>query len=92
MSTNEVLKLALEALCWTEAWRPQGLREEAINALQEALAQERSSDEQPAQRKPLTDEQIMDSFIITPGMRQLVQAFKAGARFAEAAHGIKENI
>jgi hypothetical protein len=45
----------------------------------------------PAQRKPLTDEQIMDSFIITPGMRQLVQAFKAGARFAEAAHGIKEN-
>ena len=39
----------------------------------------------------LTDEQIMDAFCVTPGIHQFVQAFKAGARYAEAAHGIKEN-
>ena len=44
-----------------------------------------------AQRKPLTDVQIMDAFCVTPGIHQFVQAFKAGARYAEAAHDIKEN-
>ncbi len=43
---------------------------------------------QPAQRKPLTDEQIES------GRRVLscfdFDLFMAGARFAEAAHGIKE--
>ena len=39
----------------------------------------------------LTDEQIMDAFCVTPGIHQFVQAFKAGARYAEAAHDIKEN-
>ena len=43
-----------------------------------------------AQRKPLTDEEIMDAFCITPNIFQFVQAFKAGARYAEAAHNIKE--
>ena len=43
-----------------------------------------------AQRKPLTDEEIMDAFCITPNIFQFVQAFKAGARHAEAAHNIKE--
>ncbi len=42
-----------------------------------------------AQRQPLTDVQIMDAFCATPGIYQFVQAFAAGARFAEAAHGIR---
>jgi hypothetical protein len=40
--------------------------------------------------KPLTDEQILDAFCTTPDIHQFVSAFKAGARFAEQAHGIKE--
>jgi len=38
--TKEALKLALEALGWTDEWRPQGLKEEAITAIKEALAQD----------------------------------------------------
>jgi hypothetical protein len=38
--TKEALKLALEALGWTDEWRPQGLKEEAITAIKEALANE----------------------------------------------------
>ena len=37
--TKEALKLALEALGWTDEWRPQGLKEKAITAIKEALAQ-----------------------------------------------------
>ena len=40
---DEALKLALEALGWTDEWRPEGLKEQAIAAIREALA------EQPAQ-------------------------------------------
>jgi hypothetical protein len=36
---REALKLALEALGWTDEWRPQGLRDKAITALKAALAQ-----------------------------------------------------
>ena len=36
---RELMQQALEALGWTEEWRPQGLREDAITALREALAQ-----------------------------------------------------
>jgi hypothetical protein len=39
MTKDEALKLALEALGWTDEWRPQGLKEEAITAIKEALAQ-----------------------------------------------------
>jgi hypothetical protein len=35
--TKEALKLALEALGWTDEWRPQGLKEEAITAIKAAL-------------------------------------------------------
>ena len=59
---DEALKLALEAL---EGLRNSpsldsceelfNLGDEAITALREALAQERSSDEQPAQQEPLDD-------------------------------------
>lgn len=38
--------------------------------------------------EPLTDDAILDAFCHTPGIHQFVQAFKAGARFAERAHGI----
>ena len=38
--TKEALRLALEALGWTDEWRPQGLKEEAITAIKEALANE----------------------------------------------------
>lgn len=45
---KEALKLALEALGWTDEWRPQGLREEAISAIKAALAQdEQSSSQEP---------------------------------------------
>ena len=36
---REALELALEALGWTDEWRPQGLRDKAITALKAALAQ-----------------------------------------------------
>ncbi len=39
MDKDEALKLALEALGWTDEWRPQGLKEEAITALKKALEQ-----------------------------------------------------
>ena len=42
-----------------------------------------------AQRKPLTDEEILNKYCVTPNAHQLISAFKAGVRFAEAAHGIK---
>jgi hypothetical protein len=37
MDKDEVLRLALEALGWTDEWRPQGLKEEAITAIKAAL-------------------------------------------------------
>ena len=39
-------------------------------------------------RVPLTDDKILDAYCKAPDMRQYITAFKAGARFAEAAHGI----
>lgn len=42
----------------------------------------------PPSREPLTDDAILDAFCHTPGIHQFVQAFKAGVRFAERAHGI----
>lgn len=42
------------------------------------------------QQKPLTDEQIVDAYCKERGMRQYVEAYVAGARFAEAAHNIGE--
>jgi hypothetical protein len=44
----------------------------------------------PQQRKPLTDEQIADTFCKAPHQTQQVAWFAAGVRYAEAAHGIKE--
>ena len=41
-----------------------------------------------ADRVPLTDDAILDAYCKAPDMRQYITAFKAGARFAEAAHGI----
>ena len=37
MTHTETLRLALEALGWTDEWRPQGLKEEAITAIKAAL-------------------------------------------------------
>jgi hypothetical protein len=34
-----VMKQALEALGWTDEWRPQGLKERAITALRTAIAE-----------------------------------------------------
>ena len=39
MTKYEALKMALEALGWTDEWRPQGLKEEAITVIKETLAQ-----------------------------------------------------
>ena len=44
----------------------------------------------PQQRKPLTDEQAMDAYCETPPFGTYKEAFIAGVRFIEAAHGIKE--
>ena len=46
----------------------------------------------PPQRKPLTDEQVTDGCrtLGVGAYRTLAAAFEAGVRFAEAAHGIKE--
>ena len=44
----------------------------------------------PPQRKPLTDEQAMDAYFETPPFGTYKEAFIAGIRFIEAAHGIKE--
>lgn len=39
-------------------------------------------------REPLSDDAILHGFCKTPHTNQFVVAFKAGVRFAEAAHGI----
>lgn len=44
----------------------------------------------PPQRKPLTDEQIAETFCKAPHQTQHVAWFAAGVRYAEAVHGIKE--
>lgn len=66
--SKETMKLALEAInnliTSSHATDPQHWRDArqdavtALAAIDKALAQERSSDEQPAQHKPLTDEHI----------------------------------
>jgi hypothetical protein len=43
--TIEAMKLALEALGWTDEWRPQGLKERAITALRTAI--ERTEKQEP---------------------------------------------
>ena len=121
----EAMKLALEALGWTDEWRPQGLKERALTALSAAIEATEKQEPvgemqnsflienmvvpvvpvalpagtklyvnppaQPAQRKPLTDEEIMQTWegVIkyAPGEVRL----KDFARAIEAAHGIKEN-
>ena len=40
MTKDKAFRLALEALGWTDEWRPQGLKEAAITAIKEALANE----------------------------------------------------
>ena len=72
----------LQDLCY--AYRVAEPVREMLFALQDRI------DALEAQRKPLTDEELMDAFCITPNIFQFVQAYKAGVRFAEAAHGIKD--
>lgn len=44
---------------------------------------------QPAPvREPLTQVAILNAYCATPGIHQFIEAFVAGARFAERAHGI----
>jgi hypothetical protein len=49
MTKDEALRLALEALGWTDEWRPQGLKEEAITAIKAAL----EAKDEPVQVSPL---------------------------------------
>lgn len=42
----------------------------------------------PPQRKPLTDEEILNEYCSTPNIHQFISAFTAGVRYAEAAYGI----
>jgi hypothetical protein len=80
MNKDEALKLALEAL---EAAEIDGNCEYgATEIIREALAQ-------PAQRKPLTHEQIEAIFQESAGADEgTVERFARGIEFA---HGIKEN-
>ena len=90
----EAMQGALETLFWANEeindWRHEAHGDKpydqpaimsAITSLREALA------EQPAQQKPLTDEQIEDLYCDKFSMGEL----KAFARAIEAAHNIKEN-
>ena len=47
MTHTETLRLALEALGWTDEWRPQGLKEEAITAIKAALEAKDEKDGSP---------------------------------------------
>ena len=38
LRVERALKLALEAMGWTDEWRPEGLKEQAITAIRAALA------------------------------------------------------
>ncbi len=62
----------------------------AYDLMREALAQERSSDEQPAQRKPLTDEQIHEIYDAVARQEPYMGAVTRRniVRAIEAAHGI----
>ena len=92
--SKEAMKLALEALERVDAiergmvttsrhhYQAKENTTKAITALREALA------EQPAQRKPLTDEEIA-SIYMNHTDRPLHAQWNF-ARAIEAAHGIKE--
>jgi hypothetical protein len=43
----EAMKQALEALGWTDEWRPQGLKEKAITALRTAIAEAEKQEQKP---------------------------------------------
>lgn len=44
----------------------------------------------PQQRKPLTQQEVIDGFCKLPHDVQYVSVFNAGVRFAEAEHGVEE--
>lgn len=52
------------------------------------LSKIRGTPPQPAKRKPLTQQEVVDGFCKTPHQVQYVAVFDAGVRFAERAHGI----
>ena len=89
LESKEAMKLALDALeklvrFESDSWEIGICRiaAQATRALREALA------EQPAQRKPLTDEQIGD---LKGGYQSgRIGSFVELIRAIEAAHGIKE--
>lgn len=66
-----------------------GFTEDGLNGLiDEVLA--KWGTPQPVVREPLTHDEALDAFCHTPGIYQFVQAFMAGVRFAEQAHGITQ--
>jgi hypothetical protein len=92
--SKEAMKLALEALITINNTIYVNSQQEAaavykandaIKALREALA------DQPAQRKPLTYEEIENLLPDDDTPMSLGEAFVKFTRLVEAAHGIKEN-
>jgi hypothetical protein len=55
MTHTETLRLALEALGWTDEWRPQGLKEEAITAIKAAL-EAKDEKQKPVNIKKVAEE------------------------------------
>jgi hypothetical protein len=58
MTQTEALRLALEALGWTDEWRPQGLKEEAITVIKETLAQPEQKSVAMADYMALTEKYV----------------------------------
>ena len=91
ISTERAMKLALEALEAATRYGAGGF-EDAKDALREALVEQPAPVAKPHERKPLTDEEIEAAFFATKTeVDNGVGNFRDGVRFAEAAHGIKEN-
>ncbi len=65
--------------------KDNGASRAALGELRAALA---AAPEAPEERKPLTGEEIYDGYYGKES-RGLIEAYFAGVRFAEAAHGIK---
>ena len=79
---------------WTPLGNPQRDKERAIRLannpdIHKECQRVHELYTSPPQRQPLTDEEAMDAYCETPPFGTYKEAFIAGIRLIEAAHGIK---